>query len=45
MTPIEMDLLAAECGTEIKVEDERVSYLTEKDVIRILEENKCIFTK
>lgn len=38
MTPIEMDLLAAECGTEIKVDDERVPYLTEKDVIRILEE-------
>ena len=38
MTPIEMDLLAAECGTEIKVEDERVPYITDKDVIRILEE-------
>jgi hypothetical protein len=37
MTPIEMDLLAVECGTEIKVEDERVPYLTQADVIRILE--------
>jgi hypothetical protein len=37
MTPIEMDLLAVECGTEIMVEDERVPYLTQADVIRILE--------
>lgn len=38
MTPIEMDLLATEYGTEIKVEDERIPYLTQTDVIRILGE-------
>lgn len=38
MTPIEMDLLATEYGTEIKVEDERIPYLTQIDVIRILGE-------
>lgn len=38
MTPIEMDLLASEYGTEIKVEDERIPYLTQTDVIRILGE-------
>ena len=40
MTPIEMDALAVEYGTEIKVEDERVPYLTQTDVIRMLEVNK-----
>ena len=39
MTPIELDLLATEYGTEIKVEDERIPYLTQTDVIRILGEN------
>lgn len=38
MTPIELDLLATEYGTEIKVEDERIPYLTQTDVIRILGE-------
>jgi hypothetical protein len=37
MTPIEMDALAVEYGTEINVEDERVPYLTQSEVIRILE--------
>lgn len=40
MTPIEMDALAEEYGTEIQVEDERVPYLTQADVIRILEAKK-----
>lgn len=40
MTPIEMDGLAFEYGTEIKVEDERVPYLTQADVIRMLEVNR-----
>jgi hypothetical protein len=40
MTPIEMDALAVEYGTEIKVDDERVPYLTQADVIRILEANR-----
>lgn len=38
MTPIEIDALASEYGTEIKVEDERMPYLTQTDVIRILGE-------
>jgi hypothetical protein len=37
MTPIEMDALAEEYGTEIKVEDERIPFLTQADVIRMLE--------
>ena len=40
MTPIVMDALAVEYGTEIKVEDERVPYLTQADVIRMLEVNR-----
>lgn len=40
MTPIEMDALTVEYGTEIKVEDERVPYLTQADVIRMLEVNR-----
>ena len=40
MTPIEMDALVGEYGTEITVEDERVPYLKQTDVIRILEANR-----
>lgn len=40
MTPIEMDALVVEYGTEIKVEDERVPFLSQADVIRILEMKK-----
>lgn len=40
MTEQEMDMLAAECGTVIRVPDEQVPYLTEQDVIRGLKNGK-----